>query len=35
METNYGSFRGDIPVIQSLATLAYQGRRRANGPRAS
>ncbi|CAN5633006.1 lytic murein transglycosylase [soil metagenome] len=29
METNYGSFRGDIPVIQSLATLAYQGRRRA------
>jgi membrane-bound lytic murein transglycosylase B len=28
METNYGSFRGDIPVIQSLATLAYQGRRR-------
>jgi membrane-bound lytic murein transglycosylase B len=29
METNFGSFRGDIPVIQSLATLAYQGRRRA------
>jgi membrane-bound lytic murein transglycosylase B len=29
METNYGSFRGDIPVVQSLATLAYQGRRRA------
>jgi membrane-bound lytic murein transglycosylase B len=28
METNYGSFRGDIPVVQSLATLAYQGRRR-------
>lgn len=28
METNFGSFRGDIPVIESLATLAYQGRRR-------
>jgi membrane-bound lytic murein transglycosylase B len=28
METNYGTFRGDIPVIQALATLAYQGRRR-------
>ncbi|MEM8569308.1 MAG: lytic murein transglycosylase [Pseudomonadota bacterium] len=29
METNYGSFLGDIPVIESLATLAYDGRRRA------
>ncbi|WP_424927961.1 lytic murein transglycosylase [Amaricoccus tamworthensis] len=28
METNYGTFRGDIPVIESLATLAYEGRRR-------
>lgn len=31
METNYGTFRGDIPVIQSLATLAYHGRRREFG----
>jgi membrane-bound lytic murein transglycosylase B len=29
METNYGSFRGTMPVIQSLATLAHNGRRRA------
>ena len=29
METNYGSFRGDMPVVESLATLAFQGRRRA------
>lgn len=29
METNYGSFRGSIPVIEALATLAVQGRRRA------
>jgi membrane-bound lytic murein transglycosylase B len=28
METNYGSNRGSIPVIESLATLAYDGRRR-------
>lgn len=28
MESNFGGFRGDIPVIESLATLAYQGRRR-------
>lgn len=28
METNYGKNRGDIPVIESLATLAYDGRRR-------
>jgi membrane-bound lytic murein transglycosylase B len=28
METNYGSYKGDMPVIGSLATLAYQGRRR-------
>ncbi len=31
METNYGTFRGDIPVIESLATLAYEGRRRSFG----
>ncbi len=31
METNYGTYRGDIPVIESLATLAYQGRRRSFG----
>jgi membrane-bound lytic murein transglycosylase B len=29
METNYGGFRGDIPVVESLATLAYEGRRQA------
>lgn len=29
METNFGGYRGDIPVIESLATLAYEGRRRA------
>jgi membrane-bound lytic murein transglycosylase B len=29
METNYGTYRGDIPVIESLATLAYEGRRKA------
>jgi membrane-bound lytic murein transglycosylase B len=29
MESNFGGFRGDIPVIESLATLAYEGRRRA------
>ena len=28
METNFGGYRGDIPVIESLATLAYEGRRR-------
>ncbi|WP_424930922.1 lytic murein transglycosylase [Amaricoccus macauensis] len=28
METNYGTYRGDIPVIESLATLAYEGRRK-------
>jgi len=28
MESNYGGFRGDIPVVESLATLAYDGRRR-------
>jgi len=31
METNYGSFRGSIPAIESLATLAYEGRRRSFG----
>ena len=29
MESNYGGDRGSIPVIESLATLAYEGRRRA------
>jgi membrane-bound lytic murein transglycosylase B len=29
METNYGGYKGSIPVVESLATLAYQGRRRA------
>ncbi len=29
METNYGKNRGDIPVVEGLATLAYDGRRRA------
>jgi membrane-bound lytic murein transglycosylase B len=29
METNYGKNRGDIPVIEGLSTLAYDGRRRA------
>jgi membrane-bound lytic murein transglycosylase B len=29
METNYGAFRGTMPVIGSLATLAHNGRRRA------
>ena len=28
-ETNYGSFTGDFDLIRSLATLAYEGRRRA------
>jgi membrane-bound lytic murein transglycosylase B len=28
MESNFGGFRGDMPVIESLATLAYEGRRR-------
>lgn len=27
MESNYGSNRGDLPLIGSLATLAYDGRR--------
>ncbi|KMK65812.1 lytic murein transglycosylase [Puniceibacterium sp. IMCC21224] len=27
MESAYGSFRGDLPIIGSLATLAYDGRR--------
>ncbi|MEO1550483.1 MAG: lytic murein transglycosylase [Pseudomonadota bacterium] len=29
METNYGGFRGSTDTIQALATLAYDGRRRA------
>ena len=28
MESNYGTFRGSIPAVESLATLAYEGRRR-------
>ncbi|MBL1378482.1 lytic murein transglycosylase [Zobellella iuensis] len=28
METNYGSFRGNTGIIEGLATLAYEGRRR-------
>lgn len=31
METNYGTFRGNIGVIEALASLAYQGRRRSFG----
>lgn len=27
LESSYGSFRGDMPLVQSLATLAYDGRR--------
>ena len=29
MESNYGSFVGDIPTIDALATLAFEGRREA------
>ena len=29
LESAYGSFKGSFPVIQSLATLSYQGRRTA------
>nr|MBA3324056.1 lytic murein transglycosylase [Paracoccaceae bacterium] len=28
MESNFGGFRGSIPAVESLATLAYEGRRR-------
>lgn len=31
IETDYGRNLGDLPVIQSMATLAYQGRRRGFG----
>ena len=31
MESNFGGYRGSIPVVESLATLAYQGRRRSFG----
>ena len=31
METSYGSFMGDKPVIRSLATLAYTGTRKSYG----
>lgn len=27
METNYGSYRGNTPLISAMATLAYEGRR--------
>ncbi|HEY4548568.1 MAG TPA: lytic murein transglycosylase [Pedomonas sp.] len=27
METNYGSFTGNFPILPALATLAYEGRR--------
>ncbi|PRD43131.1 lytic murein transglycosylase [Phyllobacterium phragmitis] len=27
IESNYGTHRGDFPVVESLATLAYEGRR--------
>ena len=27
-ETNYGSYTGDFDLVRSLATLAYEGRRR-------
>lgn len=27
LESSYGTFRGDFPLIESLATLAYDGRR--------
>lgn len=29
IESSYGRFKGDFPVISSLATLAYEGRRKA------
>ena len=29
MESNYGSFTGDIPTIDALATLGFEGRREA------
>ena len=29
LESSYGSLRGTTPIIESLATLAYEGRRRA------
>jgi membrane-bound lytic murein transglycosylase B len=29
MESSYGSFRGDVPVVSALATLAFEGRRAA------
>src|SRR3546814_21157071 len=28
-ETNYGAYTGDFELIRSLATLSYEGRRRA------
>lgn len=29
MESNYGGFMGNVPIISAMATLAYDGRRRA------
>ena len=29
LESAYGSFRGDVPIIEAMATLAYEGRRQA------
>ncbi len=29
LESAFGTFRGDVPVVDALATLAYDGRRRA------
>lgn len=29
MESSYGSYTGDVPIFDSMATLAYEGRRRA------
>ena len=28
METSYGSYMGNFPVIRSLATLAYESKRK-------
>jgi len=28
LESTYGTYRGDVPIIEAMATLAYDGRRR-------
>ncbi len=33
MESNYGSFTGDIPTIDALATLGFEGTARSLGAR--